>query len=218
MSNKDVVTSEYSLLFGDCLERMKEIPDGSVDLVLTDENVIKLYQQGMSMRQVAEKLGTNHKLVGRILKRNGVNKRVHSSEKLFSSPLERLYANMQTHLRFDVPLEWIMSFSNIDKLKCLNNLITNRDSRWSCDSSWYIEYIEKFYYDKQFNMVYTKWVESDGCRYMKPSLDHIVPKSKGGGNDLDNLQVLSWFENRCKNNMTQQDWNLIKENIEEYLI
>jgi site-specific DNA-methyltransferase (adenine-specific) len=36
MSNKDIVTSEYSLLFGDCLERMKEIPDGSVDLVLTD--------------------------------------------------------------------------------------------------------------------------------------------------------------------------------------
>mgnify|MGYP003584912677 FL=1 len=36
MSNKDVVTDEYSLLFGDCLERMKEIPDGSVDLILTD--------------------------------------------------------------------------------------------------------------------------------------------------------------------------------------
>ena len=36
MSNKDVVTNEYSLLFGDCLERMKEIPDASVDLILTD--------------------------------------------------------------------------------------------------------------------------------------------------------------------------------------
>ena len=36
MSNKDVVTNEYSLLFGDCLERMKELPDGSVDLILTD--------------------------------------------------------------------------------------------------------------------------------------------------------------------------------------
>ena len=36
MSNKDVVTSEYSLLFGDCLERLKEIPSGSVDLILTD--------------------------------------------------------------------------------------------------------------------------------------------------------------------------------------
>ena len=36
MSNKDVVTSEYSLLFGDCLERMKEIPDASVDMILVD--------------------------------------------------------------------------------------------------------------------------------------------------------------------------------------
>ena len=36
MSNKDVVTGEYRLLFGDCLERMKEIPDNSVDLILTD--------------------------------------------------------------------------------------------------------------------------------------------------------------------------------------
>jgi len=36
MSNKDVVTNEYSLFFGDCLERMKEIPDDSVDLILTD--------------------------------------------------------------------------------------------------------------------------------------------------------------------------------------
>ena len=35
MSNKDIVTNEYSLLFGDCLERMKEIPDGSVDLTVT---------------------------------------------------------------------------------------------------------------------------------------------------------------------------------------
>lgn len=33
---KDVVKDNYKLMFGDCLERMKEIPDGSVDLVLTD--------------------------------------------------------------------------------------------------------------------------------------------------------------------------------------
>ena len=34
--SKDVVTSKYSLLFGDCLERMKDIPNNSVDLVLVD--------------------------------------------------------------------------------------------------------------------------------------------------------------------------------------
>ena len=33
---KDVVKDNYKLMFGDCLERMKEIPDGSVDLVLVD--------------------------------------------------------------------------------------------------------------------------------------------------------------------------------------
>ena len=33
---KDVLTDKYSLLFGDCLERMKEIPYGSVDMILTD--------------------------------------------------------------------------------------------------------------------------------------------------------------------------------------
>lgn len=33
---KDVITENYSLLFGDCLERMKEIPDGSVDSIISD--------------------------------------------------------------------------------------------------------------------------------------------------------------------------------------
>ena len=33
---KDVITEDLQLLFGDCLERMKEIPDGSIDLVLVD--------------------------------------------------------------------------------------------------------------------------------------------------------------------------------------
>lgn len=36
MCNKDVKTSSYHLMFGDCLERMKEIPSGSVDLILVD--------------------------------------------------------------------------------------------------------------------------------------------------------------------------------------
>ena len=33
---KDVITDDYKLLHGDCLERMKEIESGSVDLILTD--------------------------------------------------------------------------------------------------------------------------------------------------------------------------------------
>lgn len=33
---KDVITENYKLLHGDCLERMKEIPSKSVDMVLAD--------------------------------------------------------------------------------------------------------------------------------------------------------------------------------------
>ena len=33
---KDVVKDNYKLMFGDCLERMKEIPDGSVDAIVSD--------------------------------------------------------------------------------------------------------------------------------------------------------------------------------------
>ena len=36
MSDKDVITEDLQLLFGDCLERMKGIPDASVDMILTD--------------------------------------------------------------------------------------------------------------------------------------------------------------------------------------
>ena len=32
---KDIITENYKLLHGDCLERMKDIPDGSVDLTVT---------------------------------------------------------------------------------------------------------------------------------------------------------------------------------------
>lgn len=36
MTTKDIIADEYSLLHGNCLERMKEIPDGSIDMILTD--------------------------------------------------------------------------------------------------------------------------------------------------------------------------------------
>ena len=37
-------------------------------------------------------------------------------------------------------------------------------------------------------------------------------------NDVDNLQFLTWFENRAKNNLSQEEWNKIKENIGDYLV
>ena len=33
---KDLKLEDIQLMFGDCLERMKEIPDGSIDMILCD--------------------------------------------------------------------------------------------------------------------------------------------------------------------------------------
>ena len=100
----------------------------------------------------------------------------------------------------------------------LNDVITNRSGRWDVSTEWYKSYIERFYNDRQFNLIYEAWLDSGKQTYKKPSLDHILPRSKGGTNCIDNLQFLSWFENRCKNDMTQEQWNALKANIREYFV
>lgn len=180
-----------------------------------------MYKNGNSMRQIALAFNTNHKLISRILKKENIETRKPKNlkgKKKFECNIERLYNNMATHLRFEIDLEWLMQFKDFDKLKMLNDAIKNRDGRWNKDTNWYKNYIMKFYDDINFNSIYKAWINSNYELYKKPSLDHIIPKSKGGTNDLSNLQFLSWFENRCKNDMTQEEWNKLKTNIKEYFI
>lgn len=183
--------------------------------------IVELYKKGDSMRSIADKLGTNHKLISRVLKKNRIKTREPKNlrgVKKFNCDIERNYNNMATHLRFDVTFEWLMQFKDFDKLKLLNDAITNRSGRWDVSTYWYKAYISKFYSNKQFNDVYRKWIDSDYEPYKKPSIDHIIPKAKGGTNDLDNLQFLSWFENRCKNDMTQAEWDGVKASIQDYFL
>ncbi len=188
---------------------------------MNDKVVIDLYLSGKSMREIAEKLNTNHKLISRVLKRNNVPTRKPKNlrgVKKFDCDIERNYNNMSTHLRFDVSVAWLMQFNDLSKLKLLNNAITNRSGRWEVSTAWYKCYIERFYNDEQFNCIYSSWVDSGNVKYKKPSLDHVIPKAKGGTNELRNLQFLTWFENRCKNDMTQIEWDNLKLNMKDYLI
>lgn len=191
------------------------------DSNMNEKEIVELYQSGRTMRSIASESGTNHKLISRVLKRNGVQTRKPKNLrglKKFDCDIERNYNNMAKHLRFDVTREWLMQFSDFNKLKLLNEAITNRDDRWDVSTDWYKKYIEKFYFDDQFNSVYSTWLDSGKSNYKKPSIDHVIPKAKGGTNDLNNLQFLSWFENRCKNDMSQEEWDKLKTNIQEYFI
>ena len=203
------------LIQGDCLEEMKNIESGSIDLICL------LYAKGSSMRQIALKFNTNHKKISKLLKSKNVVTREPLNlrgKKKFKCDRTRDYNNMATHLRFDVTIKWLMQFKDFKKLKLLNEVITNRDNRWSMSTEWYTQYIKTFYFNPQFNSIYSQWVLSNYMRYKKPSIDYIVPKSRGGTNDIDNLQFLTWFENRCKNNMSQKEWLELKQNIGDYFI
>ena len=85
---------------------------------------------------------------------------------------------MAKHLRFDIDHKWLKQFEDINKVKVLNKCISMRDKRWRMNTEWYKEYLLKFYYDEQFNLIYVKWIESLHNYYMQPSIDHINPKAK----------------------------------------
>ncbi len=80
----------------------------------------------------------------------------------------------------------------------------------------YKEIIDYFWNDKQFNSIYNFWKNNNFENttfydWAKPSLDHIIPSSKGGLNTLDNFQFLTTFENLSKRDMTMEEWNFFKE-------
>lgn len=202
----------------DCLEGMKLIPDKSIDCIICD------YLSGMSLREVAKKYNTNHHRIKRILNKNGIQIRKPEPKHLrgvkkYGNDTIRRYANMKSHLRYDVDLEWLCQFVDFEKLRFLNKQVINKDGTRFCESrEWYISFIEKFYYDEQFNKLYQNYLTSGKNKYKKPSLDHILPRSKGGTNELSNLRFITYLENMCKRDMTLEEWEYIKENIGEYFI
>ena len=202
--------------------------------------VLNCYTAGVtSLREVAVKCGIDHHQVKRILLKNGIvpvkakrkpftsehKKKISNSCKGRESWVrgkkatkEMLYKNMAAHLRFDIDFSWLMQFEDIEKLKTLNDCITDRSGRFNVNTDWYKSYIVKFYNCDRFNALYDSWIFSGKDKLKKPSIDHIMPKSKGGDNNIDNLQFLTWFENRCKNNMSQIEWDILKSKIHEYLL
>lgn len=164
--------------------------------------IIHMYcEDKLSIVSIAKRTSSGVKTIRNILTDNNIPIR-----REIKNPVV-LYKNMKGHLKFDVSLEWLMQF-DLDRLKILNKMA--RYDRLDMDREKYIKYITKFYNDPRFDKVYLFWLSSGRDFYAQPSLDHIHSKSNKGSNELDNLQVLTWFENRAKRDMNMDQWKYFK--------
>ena len=205
---------------------------------MNDEKIIELYNSGYTLRHISDIFNSNHHMIKRILIRNGIEitkrktlkpytdehkQKVGSAlkgRKCWSKGLkmtrENNLKNMKAHLKYDVTIEWLSKFEDIEKLKYLNRSISrNRDCE-GFTTEIYIQFIERFYIDSKFNELYHKWIETND-KWIRPSLDHIEAKCNGGSLLIDNLQFISWLENRAKIDIDQKLWNRMKQNINYYL-
>ena len=116
---------------------------------------------------------------------------------------------MQKHLRFNIELEFLQQFEDVEKLKILNRIIRNTRLPVGFTDDEYKNYIKTFYYDEGFNNTYDNWIKEGKKKFAKPSIDHIKPLSKGGTWDIDNLQIVPWCINRAKFNYSIDEWKHI---------
>ena len=120
----------------------------------------------------------------------------------------------------DVSDEYLNQYEDFEKFllihKALIRTSGNDGQYYKNNNNEYKQIIDYFYHDKQFNAVYDFWlshqlIDETFYDWAKPSLDHIIPSSKGGTNTLDNFQFLTTFENLAKRDMTMIEWNEFKQ-------
>lgn len=115
-------------------------------------------------------------------------------------------ANMKAKMKTSISLD---EYDDYERLLFLTKYLSKYKRHFDTDEKRKA-FLDKFYIDEQFNMIYDKWI-IDKNKWIRPSLDHKNPKSNGGSFDLDNLHFLTWFENRAKAEMTEDEWQKFKE-------
>jgi len=177
---------------------------------LPEAAIIAAYIPGVtSFRELARRFGTTHRTIKRILVRN--NQPILTAK-------EFKYFQLSVRLRWDISYIELVDY-DYDKLVVLNSLVKNRDDRYNFTKDQYLAYLEKFYTCPQFNRLHELWINSGKNKLRQLSIDHIHPISKGGDDIcIENMQVVTWIENRAKCALSQDDWDYIKDNIGEFFV
>ncbi len=194
---------------------------------MDEQEVIRLYVvEGYTLRRIADAFETNHHMVHRILERNGIEitqrgrkrkpftddhrrkisaagkgRKSWSAGKKMTETSRR--ANMRGKLGTAIDLG---KYPDYERLLFLTKFLSKRREHIGYADSVREPFLDKFYFDAQFNAIYDAWIASGKNRWYRPTLDHKQSQSHGGSWKLDNLQFLTWFENRAKADMNDDEW------------
>lgn len=119
--------------------------------------------------------------------------------------------------KMNIEEDFLSQFDDFDKFLFLHKQLTNIKGKsvTDYDLEEYKKDILWFYNQIQFNLVYNFWKNSNKNNtyydWSKPSIDHIIPKSKGGKNNIENLHFVTVFENLAKRDMTWDEWIKFKK-------
>jgi hypothetical protein len=119
--------------------------------------------------------------------------------------------------KYKFGIDWLSEFDDWDKFKFVYKRVLHLGIPDN-DIILAKKYIMHLYNDPRFSLLYDKWLDSGKEANKMPSIDHMTPISKGGTSNLWNLRWVTFFENRAKSAILQEEWDSIKENISEYFI
>lgn len=125
-------------------------------------------------------------------------------------PFMSISQNMNNSVGYDF---LISNFTSPEKIRFLlsciklNYNLSVKDKR---------EYLLMFYDDVVFVKYYNTFIRT-GNKFIKPTLNRKTHVSRGGDNNLCNLQFMSYLEHISKCDMNQQEWDFVKNNLNEFM-
>lgn len=178
---------------------------------ILSEKILELRNQGKTYNEIAKSLDCSKGTIAYYLDPMGKSKhdKLQKQRRLKQHPLKKKLEIFLGKTRASKKLKVTSSNIKLVKSKIYTFL---RGSNMNPSSITLDDIINKF----GDNPVC--YLSGDPINIMQPNtyeFDHVIPRSRGGQNNLDNLNIASKEANRAKNNMTPDEYfNLCKKVLE----